>query len=161
METLRIPKGLWEDLETSVIAQDRQFLIEVARSLGLPVQEVLRKCIRPVPTSVPVLWYTNTVDQCPWYSARGSLWFPCVRQRLSATLPCCVHERPGDYLHKSDPLILGATQWISVRRKNIIYWVDPTGKEAPLTEDGRPVTEGTFRLSTFRGKKIALWTASN
>ena len=36
---LRIPHGLWKDLEDTVIQQDRQFLTEVARNLGLPVKE--------------------------------------------------------------------------------------------------------------------------
>ena len=35
--TFRIPRGLWRDLEETVIQQDRQFLSEVARQLGLPV----------------------------------------------------------------------------------------------------------------------------
>lgn len=158
---LRIPRGLWDDLEESVIKQDRQFLIEVAKSLGLPVQEVLRKCLgtRPTQTSIPVLWSLAPVDQCPWYTLRGSLWHPCTRKRLSPTVPCCVHEKPGPFRLSTDPIIQEATEVYPVIRNKITYWVDPDSGQA-LHEDGHPEISGTFRFSQFRGNKIAIWTGT-
>jgi hypothetical protein len=156
MASLRIPRGLWDDLEESVIKQDRQFLIEVARNLGLPVQDVLRKCLGGAPTSVPVLWmhdYAGAIDICPWATKVGSLWFPCQRKRLSPNLPCCVHERDkiklsselGDLLRR-----------IPVSHKGRIFWVDPTEEEPPLKEDGT-VAAGSYLIRKHKGKTIALY----
>jgi len=156
MSSLRIPRGLWDDLEESVIKQDRAFLIEVARSLGLPVQDVLRKCLGGAPTSVPVLWmhdYQGDIDICPWATQRGSLWFPCQRKRLSPNLPCCVHERDKGRL-MSD--LAGLLRRIPIKHKGRIYWVDPAGEEPPLKEDGS-VAEGSFLITKHKGEKIAIY----
>jgi hypothetical protein len=156
MTSLRIPRGLWDDLEESVIKQDRAFLIEVARSLGLPVQDVLRKCLGGAPTSVPVLWmhdYQGDIDICPWATLQGSLWFPCQRKRLSPNLPCCVHERDKGRL-TSD--LVGLLRRIPVRHKRHIYWVDPAGEEPPLKEDGS-VAEGSFLIRKHKGQTIAVY----
>lgn len=154
--SLRIPRGLWDDLETSVIKQDRQFLTEVARSLGLPVQDVLRKCLVGRPTCVPTLWLNHEdPERCPWYSARGSLWFRCERKRLSPNLPCCIHERPGQHnLLGTDPVILNAVRRVPVKHEDTLYWVGPDG--SALYEDGTP-KEGTFILTTFKDRRIAIW----
>ena len=157
--SLRIPRGLWDDLETSVIKQDRQFLTEVARSLGLPVQDVLRKCLVGRPTCVPTLWLNHDDPEgCPWYSARGSLWFRCERKRLSPNLPCCVHERPSHHNKlKTDPVIQEAVRYLPVLRQGVLYWVSPDGYA--VHEDGSPKEGGIFILTTHKGKRIAIWKA--
>jgi hypothetical protein len=155
---IRIPRGLWEDLEVSVMKQDRQFISDVARALGLPVQEAIRKCLGPALTPLPTLWIhdSNVEDICPWLTLRGALWTPCVRPRLSPTLPCCYHEKDKDAKLKTDPDIVAAPRRYPVKREGILYWVDPTGEAPPLYEDGT-VAPGQFRFSQHKGKKIAFW----
>lgn len=157
--TLRIPRGLWNDLEESVIKQDRIFLAEVARALGLPFQEVMRK-VGPATTVMPTLWVGDASDptRCPWYTRRGeSVWFPCQRLRLSPTMPCCVHERQGP----CDSLVNKLEQKpkaFPVVRKGVLYWVTEDG--TAYDEAGSEITNGLFRFMTFREKKIALWVPS-
>ena len=159
--TLRIPKGLWDDLEEVVILQDRQFLTDVARSLGLPVQDVLKKCLgtRPTLTSIPALWMTDEEPtRCPWWNLYGSLWRPCPRQRLSASLPCCKHERSTTTATQkiaSDPSLASLTMRVPVLHEDALYWVDETGQ--PLHEDGRVVEDVTVRFTEFKGKRVAIW----
>jgi hypothetical protein len=156
--TLRIPQGLWNDLETSIIKKDQQFLKEVARSLGLPIQDVLRKCLTGKPTQVPVLWMNHDdPQQCPWYTSRGSLWFPCQRKRLSPNLPCCIHERPSENTClNTDPILQSAIRRIPVTRNKCLYWVDPQSGSA-LHENGMLDSSGIFIITLFKGKRIAIW----
>lgn len=157
--SLRIPRGLWNDLETSVIKQDKQFLIEVARSLGLPIKDVLSKCLVGRPTCVPTLWLNHDDPEgCPWYSARGSLWFRCERKRLSPNLPCCIHERPSQAnLLGTDQIIQTAVRCLPVRREGVLYWVRPDG--TAVHEDGSPKEGGIFIMSSHKGRRIAIWKA--
>ncbi len=165
-QTLRIPKGMWDDLEQSVIQQDRLFLTEVARSLGLPVQEVIRKCLGTsgASTVVPVLWMPPESDDaecCPWWECHGEgLWRRCPRARLSPTMPCYMHERftpcPLTRL-QSDPYIKALPWRIPWRRDGTLYWIDPDRKTYPLHEDGRIESNYLCRVIDHRGTQTVLW----
>ena len=162
-QTLRIPKGLWADLEETVIQQDRRFLTEVAQSLGLPVQEVLRRCLgNGAATPIPVLWFpsVDTTEQCPWWSLTGALWKPCHRSRMSPTLACCHHvdATPNSKQRMmSDPYVAALpTRW-PVRYKGELLWADPAGIEPALHEDGRVEKEGRFRFFEHLGKRCAIF----
>lgn len=118
-QSLLLPVGLLDDLEKAIIQADRDFLTEVARTLGLPVAEVLGKCLGRGgrPTKIPVLWGPPKLDEedegegeedeegeskhkkdgkanwlCPWMDCKGKgLWTACQRMRLTPTLACAVH----------------------------------------------------------------------
>jgi hypothetical protein len=162
--TLRIPKGLWADLEETVIQQDRQFLTEVARSLGLPIPEVIRRCLGSgAATPIPVLWAPHPSEEdeeskCPWWTATGSLWRPCQRLRLAPTLACLHHESTskGGRL-ASDPFIRGLPKRWPVRFRDQLLWADPEGLEPALHEDGRPELEGRFRFTEHQGRRVAIF----
>jgi len=165
-QLLRIPRGLWADLEETVIQQDRQFLAEVARSLGLPVQEVLRRCLGTgAPTSLPTLWASphldTETDLCPWWECHGDgLWRRCPRLRLAPSMPCQVHERctpcPMARL-QSDPVIRALPWRVPVIWEEKLYWVDPSGSAPPFREDGTLVSEGTFRRISVEGEAAWAW----
>jgi hypothetical protein len=175
-ETLRIPRGLWADLEETVIQQDRQFLSEIARALGLPVQEVLRRCLGSsgTPQQVPVLW-TNPEElasgveplSCPWWERHGDgLWRPCPRVRLSASLPCHIHERsmpcPLTRL-ASDPVIRGLTAVVPATMPDgELLWYDPTNLVTGVfCEDGRYDPDRSIRVATNReGERVLLVVTS-
>ena len=162
MKTLRIPKGLWDDLEETVIHQDRQFLTEVARSLGLPIADVLRKCMGTGANhTIPVLWTPDveSTERCPWWDLHGSLWKPCHRMRLSPNLPCYKHERD----HPSPTTKILTDQYIQslpkrypVRRNGALYWVSETDS-IPLLEDGSILSGWRCKIISHEGRKIAIW----
>ncbi len=164
--TFRIPRGLWRDLEETVIQQDRQFLSEIARQLGLPVQDVLRRCLGTgAPQPVPVLWMPvkgPAPCACPWWERHGDgLWRKCPRLRLSSTLPCQFHERctpcPLARLD-SDPHIQ-ALPWLQpIKHNDRLYWYDPTGSLPLYREDGTVETDGRIRFATNpEGKRVPIW----
>ena len=146
-----------------MIQQDRAFLSEVARSLGLPVQEVLRRCLGTgAQQPVPVLWAPSTsthVDVCPWWECHGDgLWRRCPRLRLSSTLPCNIHERctPCPLARLDSDPIISDLPWVQpITWNNRVYWIDPANPDAAARrEDGAVETEFKFRYIDFRGKQI-------
>lgn len=171
---LRIPKGLWTDLEESIIQQDRQFLTEVARSLNLSVREVMQKCLGSsgTRTAIPVLWAPascvhdpDSPGMCPWWDCHGDgLWRPCPRSRLSPSLPCFHHERsvpcPRTRL-RTDPLFRAIRTVIPVQHDGALFWIDPLNRHPAFHEDGTVVTDGRFIVTSHRGKQIILWHSAS
>jgi hypothetical protein len=158
--TLRIPRGLWKDLEDTVIQQDRQFLTEVARTLGLPVAEVLRKCLGSGAPQ-PVLWTSSAEEdketQCPVWTLHGFLWKPCARIRLSPTKCCPLHE-PIPPTARLASEIKDLPIRTPVRYEGTLYWFH---KGSPLLhEDGSIVATGTLRAVDFRGSLLLAWVPS-
>jgi len=149
---MRMPRGLWADLEDTIIQQDRQFLTEVARALGLPVGEVLKRCLGSG-TPQAVLVGDADAGACPWWSLHGSLWRPCGRQRLSETSPCPVHTRStaASYLG-SDPFIKALPIAKPYRYEGSIYWVaSPT---SVFREDGSVEPILRFKRIEFKGAPL-------
>ena len=155
METLRLPRGLLEDLCDTIAQQDEIYLRYVARELGLPVREVLQKCgVQGMQASerrsIPVLWMPPGLDIndesiiCPWWECHGDgLWRRCPRIRLSSSLPCMVHERCTPCpraccpTRSDDVGIKGMRRVTSLRDHNDnLWWIDPAGHYPPFREDG-------------------------
>ena len=146
-QTLRIPRGLWADLEESVIQQDRQFLSEVARSLGLPVQEVLRKCLGSgTSVSLPIVLEVDSGAQCPWWckSADGC-WKRCTRRRKTQLTPCQIHmhaKKSQTLCLDNDPYLTDLPTLKPLRYKGSIYWI---GEDTyTYREDGSIETDIEF-----------------
>lgn len=150
LQTLRLPRGLWEDLEQTIISWDRMYLTEVARELNLPVQEVLRRILGTGSAQkVAVLMAADSLDTCPWYDCLGDgLWRPCARQRMTATGPCQFHERPGSLSKLDvDVLSLGLGVVTPYRYKGRIYWSSEEPGSPVFREDG--TLETGFRFGYF------------
>lgn len=155
--SLRIPKGLWTDLEDAVVAHGRQFLTEVARSLGLPVQDVLRHCLGTgKATPIPHIWappdedLDTDEDICPWWKRHGGgLWRRCPRLRLGPTLSCQLHENCTANTHmriNSDPYISALPWSIPLKWEGNVYWVVATqNKASAYREDGTVSPDGYFQ----------------
>jgi len=173
---LRLPRGLLDDLETTILHQDRAFLTEVARSLKLPVQDVLRTCLGTTgtPTSMVSLWTSPHDDSesagaCPYYTRLGDgLWVPCARTRIAPTLPCVVHERNSQNALLGTDFALrkmGEARPVHWQGK-LYWWVKSPQKEIRTNgtinpsvfvvyrEDGTIERSLRFFTTTFRGKEI-------
>ena len=153
LQTMRIPRGLWADLEETVIHQDRQFLTEVARSLGLPVAEVLKKCL--VPEKVACLVGEPTEERCPWwYRSADGMWRPCGRLRLTPDGPCQTHQHA-----KAGPLTCLAPDLADlptlhpVSYEGLIYWVSDDPDAYTYREDGT-ISALEFKYIEHRGSRI-------
>ena len=146
MTTLRMPRGLWDDFESTVIRQDSAWLTHVAREVGLPPAEVIRKVLG---TGAPQLALISAepLDPCPWYTRLGAgLWMPCKRQRIRPAGPCQFHERPTpntsisvDGVGKVKPYLFNGR----------IYWSSEEPDADIFREDG--TLETGFRFHTYIG----------
>lgn len=170
--TLRLPRGLLEDLEESVIQFDRQFLTEVGLSLGLS-RAAIAPMIRQIlgtgaPQNILTLWTPPVTDTdtdtnllfCPWWECHGgNLWRRCPRHRLSPSLPCCIHERavpcPLTRLG-TDPELLALPLLQPIEYDNRIFWVGPDGTPC-YAEDGTVPTDGVIRFATDNGERVPLF----
>jgi hypothetical protein len=138
------------DLETTVIMQDRQFLTEVARHLGLPVNEVLKRCLGTGVPQIAVVGSLTDSEVCPWWDKHGEgLWKPCVRQRLSPTSPCQVHAHTTNGRLGSTLLLPEAMPY---RYEGEIYWVHDN---LVFREDGS-FASITFKFVKHRGQRICV-----
>ena len=165
LQTLRIPRGLWADLEQTVIHQDRQFLREVAKTLGLPVNDVIKKCLGTsgAQTQLLVLMGSDLslslslsssddeeskdsekLFQCPWYVNKGSsasrttLWTQCSRVRLTESSACVIHQNAvaGPSLClKHDVAKKCLPTMIPVQHKGSVYWWCPTDPTIPVCRE--------------------------
>ena len=126
------------DLEETVIQQDRQFLTEVAKALGLPPAEVIKRCLG---TGAPQTMLIGEEDTglCPWWDKTGLLWRPCFRLRLTETTACSVHI----HSKPSQQCCLGSDDRMAIIQeatpllwKGTLYWSTP---DTTVREDGTPV----------------------
>ena len=151
--TLRMPKGLWADFEASIIQSDRQFLTEVARDCGLPVQEVIRRCLGTGERQAVLVGDDDTAP-CPWWDrSRDGLWKPCGRRRLTTTTPCQIHTScvPGrSTCIRSDPRLHGSPVATPLLWNSEIYWI---ADAITFCEDGSrsPIQ---FKTVVFQGSRI-------
>lgn len=182
--TMRLPRGLLQDLEETIIQQDRQFLTEVGKSMGLSRPEIntmLRRVLGlGAPQTIPVLWAPpekpSTDDDsededdeeetppdtfCPWWECRGEgLWRRCPRHRIAPHLPCPIHERavpcPLTRLG-TDPYIQALPKLQPIEHDGRIFWIGPYG-EPCYNEDGTLPTDGTIRFPRLPdGSRIPVW----
>lgn len=181
--TMRLPRSLLQDLEETIIQQDRQFLMEVGLSMGLSRPEV-NTMIRRVlgtgaPQTIPVLWAPperspgeedDEEDEetaaardlfCPWWECRGEgLWRRCPRHRIAPHLPCPIHERsvpcPLTRLN-TDPFIKDLPHLQPMEVAGRLFWVGPNGSPC-YQEDGTIPTDGTIRFVwSSEGERIPVW----
>jgi hypothetical protein len=188
--TLRLPRGILEDLQETVIQQDRQFLTEVGLSMGLSRSEI-GAMIRMVlgtgaPQTIPVLWAPPAWDPtatdaatddteeeadarpykhfCPWWERHGEgLWRRCPRHRIGPQLPCPIHERslPCPLTRVyTDPVIQELPLLYPFTHDGRLFWTRDTPGAPCYNEDGTVPTDGTICFVTFRGQRVPSWRAA-
>jgi hypothetical protein len=133
---LRLSRELVNDLNDTIIQMEIQFLKEVARDLGLPIQEVLKRCMGMGAMQAMLIGDDET-EPCPWWSrSADGLWQPCRRLRLTPTTPCSVHASTKPSSHcclGSDDRLTTVQEAIPLLWEGTVYWSTP---EATFREDG-------------------------
>jgi len=158
LQTMRIPRGLWTDLEETVIHQDRQFLTEVARTLGLPVAEVLKKCL--IPEKVACLVGEPTEDKCPWWQrSTEGMWRSCGRLRLTPATPCQLHHHAkADAQTRLASDLSDLPKLTPVTYEGVIFWCPDDPDAHTYREDGT-ISSLEFKYIEHRGIRILCKTA--
>lgn len=126
----------------------------VARELGIPVAEALKKVLgKGAPQQVAVLMAADTLENCPWHDRLGDgLWMPCARQRLSETRPCQFHERPHFLSSLTEAATLKKVH--PYRYEGRIYWTIKGDADADIfCEDGTLEKEFRFKFRMEEGEE--------
>lgn len=151
-ETLRIPRGLWKDLEDTIIESDKKFLEEISRTLGLNKNEVFAHCgygkggggeRKSIPCCILGIEQDDSDEKlrCPWYSKIGHIWEPCIHLRMSESTPCPLHifTNPSNkYALRNSPFIQSLPVVQKIFYNDDLYWVLFNGKQTThvFREDG-------------------------
>jgi hypothetical protein len=159
LQMMRVPRYLWSDFEETVIHHDSQFLKEVARSLGLPANEVIRRCLG-TGAAAAILTGDIHTDRCAWWDRYGGyLWRPCCRVRLTHSTACAVHmhSKPSHIVCLgSDSRITSLPIAHPYRWCGRLYWQTNTDPVATFREDGQREPSVSFIHVMFRGQRICV-----
>jgi hypothetical protein len=143
-----LPRGTMEDLETTLILTDTQYLIWVASQLGKPKAEIIQLCIGKKGVPQVVLVGMEAERQCPWYNYHGvGLWRRCQRPRLTPAGPCQFHDRP----HQGAKLSVSEGPVYPYEYNDRIYWTVDEPDAIVFREDGTTETSFQIRFATDNG----------
>lgn len=133
--TRRMPVGVHEHIQAICARQDQQFIHDVAKILGVPVNEMRRKVLGVLGAPTLVIadaspWWVNT--QCPIMKLTdGGMWIRCCNMseahgtcwRHRFTKGPLFHEKQFSELMKRTPF----------RYDNEMYWVAEDGSVLDAT----------------------------
>jgi len=89
----KIPRFLWENFESVLLAQSKRYVCELAKKLGVPEKELLKKVL-PSSDSVTVLIQDTSIElnQCRAYIQNDKLTVFCRKPTAYACEYCAFHR---------------------------------------------------------------------
>jgi hypothetical protein len=89
----KVPRVLWESLESVLLANSRNFVRECAKRLCVPEKELIKRVIPSSDVLKICIHDTNTPDlQCTAYKHENSLVVHCRMPIVCGTKFCAVHQ---------------------------------------------------------------------
>jgi len=92
----KVPRILWENLESVLYAQSKRYVMETAKRLGVPEKELLKRVL-PTSDSLHVMIQDSQAEsnQCKAYVQHDKMTVFCKKQRhiiLSSVSIIVIHE---------------------------------------------------------------------
>ena len=144
-QTILLPRGVIDDIDTALIITDTHWLRYVASYLGLPKADVINLCLGKKGVPQVVLVGMDAEGQCPWYDRHGSgLWRRCQRPRLTPSGPCQLHDRP----RQEAKLTVSEGPVYPYEFNDRIYWTVDEPDADVFREDGTIETKFQIRFFT-------------
>lgn len=93
MAEYKVPKLLWESLESVLLAQSRKYIAELAKRLSVPEKELLKQVL-PSADSLKVYIQDSSAqtNQCKAYVQRGKITSFCRRPNALGCEFCAYHK---------------------------------------------------------------------
>lgn len=90
----KVPRILWENLESVLLAQSKRYIGEIAKRLGIPEKE-LQKRILPSTDSLKVIIQDSQAEtnQCKAYVQQGEITCFCRKSVAYHSEYCVVHRQ--------------------------------------------------------------------
>jgi hypothetical protein len=89
----KVPRFLWENLESVLLAQSKRYIAELAKRLAVPEKELIKKVL-PTSDSLKVIIQDTQAEseQCHAYLQHDKLTIHCRRPTVYGTKYCSFHR---------------------------------------------------------------------
>jgi len=89
----KVPRLLWENLESVLLAQSKRYIAELAKRLDVPEKELLKKVL-PTSDSLKIILLDSQIEsnQCHAYIQQGTMTVHCKRPVTHPSEFCSHHD---------------------------------------------------------------------
>jgi hypothetical protein len=104
----KVPRLLWENLESVLLAQSKRYITELAKCLGVPEKE-LQKKVLPASDSLKIMMYDTQSDtnQCTAYIQQDKLTIYCRKPTAYQSEYCPFHRHKRmQVISETQPIII-------------------------------------------------------
>jgi hypothetical protein len=115
----KVPRFLWENLESVLLAQSKRYVAELAKRLGVPEKDLLKKVL-PSSDSLKVIIQDNQAEcsQCKAYVQHDKLTVFCRKATAYGSEFCPFHRNKR-------MIVVEGTNPIQLQRVNDINTMEP------------------------------------
>lgn len=115
----KVPRFLWENLESVLLAQSKRYVAELAKRLGVPEKDLLKKVL-PSADSLKVIIQDNQAEcsQCKAYVQHDKLTVFCRKATAYGSEFCPFHRNKR-------MIVVEGTNPIQLQRVNDINTMEP------------------------------------
>ena len=118
----RVPRWLWENFESVLLAQSKRYIVELAKRLGVPEKELVKRVL-PRSDSIKVIIQDSQEEcnQCKAYVQHNQLTVFCKKPVAYQSEFCTMHRNNRMMVLESTPRSI---QKIRDRKEMEPLWVD-------------------------------------
>jgi hypothetical protein len=115
----KVPRFLWENLESVLLAQSKRYVAELAKRLGVPEKDLIKKVL-PSADSLKVIIQDNQAEcsQCKAYVQHDKLTVFCRKATAYGSEFCPFHRNKR-------MIVVEGTNPIQLQRVNDINTMEP------------------------------------
>lgn len=115
----KVPRFLWENLESVLLAQSKRYVAELAKRLGVPERDLIKKVL-PTSDSLKVIIQDNQAEcsQCKAYVQHDKLTVFCRKATAYGSEFCPFHRNKR-------MIVVEGTNPIQLQRVNDVNTMEP------------------------------------
>lgn len=146
--TISVPLALLETLQGVFQKEARSVCVDVAKTLGLPKEEVIKRVLVQQSKVELQVFECETPTECPILTLKDEIYIRCRRSCLLGTGRCSLHQSTRLY---KEPISKQKYQRLCSEDGTILGW-KKEGETTVYNGKGEPIGEfrdGCFRTFTF------------
>lgn len=103
----KIPRLLWENFESVLLAQSKRYIAELAKRLGVPERELIKRVL-PHSDSLKVMIQDSQseTNQCKAYIQQDKLTIFCKKPIAYQSDFCCIHRNKRMMVIETTPIVV-------------------------------------------------------
>lgn len=131
----KVPRFLWENFESVLLAQSKRYVAELAKRLGVPERELIKRVL-PTSDSLKVIIQDTQAEcsQCKAYVQHDKLTVYCRKATAYGSEFCAFHRNKR-------MIVIDGTNPIQLQRLNDVNTMEPlwVGKNTLYNSSGEVV----------------------